>query len=82
MITDAVIDVIIELRKKIGRRHIILVSDENLEIVELCDLSNQAVRCGCGTNCREKPVGKKHNQNGTFVYICRKHIFEQEYYTP
>jgi hypothetical protein len=82
-ISDEILNKIIDLRKRIGKDHIILISDDNAAPVELCDLSKTAVRCAAGTNCDGIPIGKKHDlQNGTSQYICRKHLKEQGYYKP
>ncbi len=83
MIDDALLDIVIELRKKIDKHHIILISNDNNDPVELCDLTESPARCHCGTNCNDKPVGKKHSlANNTEAYICQKHIHEQNYYMP
>lgn len=82
---DSILDKIIELRKKIDKAHLILVSDWEEYIVELrYDLK---INIGCSFTtgdkaCKEKVIGVKHYCNNTQNYICKKHIKEQGYYKP
>lgn len=82
---DTVLDKIVELRKKIDKNHLILVSDRDEYLIEIRYDLKSNVSCSFTSGdkaCREKVIGVKHYCNNSQNYICRKHILEQGYYKP
>ncbi len=77
IISDEVLDRIIELRKTIDKSHTVLISDGEEALVELRDLED--VQCGF---CKDPAVGIKHYKNRSEMPMCKDHIHSQGYYIP